>query len=174
MIHSWLAPFSLSLTETFCRFVDLKHNTSLHSITFDQLIICEPYPGRHSIARYVPRIMATIKSPVKQLILRVQINTVDDLNMIDWDAMILVIRTNDNWGGLERVIVAGPRKEILDESEQWMKTRLGALGHVNVMCTLLPKVAVSFCVELSYLVLMGCRLWARKWILFDFKYEIPE
>lgn len=115
--------------------------------------------------------METIKSPMKQLILRVQISAVDDLDMIDWDAMIMVIRTNHNWVGLERVIVAGPRKEILGESERWMKTRLAALGHVNVMCTLLPKVAVSSCVELSYLVLMGCRLWART---RNFKYDFLE
>ncbi|KIY61046.1 hypothetical protein CYLTODRAFT_249785 [Cylindrobasidium torrendii FP15055 ss-10] len=130
-------------TQAFCKYINFKHNTSLQTLYFDQLIICEPYPGRLNVARYVPEVLKTVRSPMKELVLRVQINTVDDLEVIDWDEIISTIKANENWSSLERVVVAGPRKEILKQATEWMRVRLRGLGgQVNVRRELLPRIQV--------------------------------
>lgn len=129
-----------SWSEAFCKYIDFKHNTSLNTLSFDQLIICEPYPGRLNVARYVPEVLKTVQSPMQTLVLRVQINTVDDLEVIAWDDIISTIK---NWSALERVVVAGPRKEIVKQATDWMQARLRALGsRVDVRCELLPRIQV--------------------------------
>ncbi|KAF8904246.1 hypothetical protein CPB85DRAFT_1255407 [Mucidula mucida] len=95
------------MLDTFCHYVDLQHNTSLQSITFDQLIICEPYGGRFEMSRYVPGVLKTINSPMKEITFRVQINTPQDLDLIDWNEVISTIKGAENWTSLENIVVSG-------------------------------------------------------------------
>ncbi|KAG7447192.1 uncharacterized protein BT62DRAFT_931024 [Guyanagaster necrorhizus] len=130
--------------DAFCRYVDLSHNTRLRSLAFDQLILAEPYQARLTAAKHIPQVIDRVSSEIKELILRVQINSTDDLDLIDWDIIVYTINSKRNWGSLESIVVSGPRKEILEESEHWMKKRLqGLKGNVNVTCTLLPTVMVG-------------------------------
>ncbi|KAK0463070.1 uncharacterized protein EV420DRAFT_1522643 [Desarmillaria tabescens] len=129
--------------DAFCRYINLSHNTRLRSLAFDQLILAEPYQARLTAAKHLPEIIGQVSSEIKELALRVQINSTDDLDLIDWDIIIYTINSKRNWESLESIVVSGPRKEILAESEHWMKKRLqGLKGKVNVTCTLLPTVMV--------------------------------
>ncbi|KAK0478792.1 hypothetical protein IW261DRAFT_1420145 [Armillaria novae-zelandiae] len=130
--------------DAFCRYLNLCNNTRLRSLAFDQLILAEPYQARLTASKHVPDVISKVSSEIKELTLRVQINSTDDLDLIDWDIIIHTINSQRNWESLESIVVSGPRKEILAESELWMKKRLqGLKGKVNVRCTLLPTVMVG-------------------------------
>lgn len=112
------------LSDAFCRDVDLGHNTELRSINFNFLAIYTIYSGREHDGIHVPLILAQITSPsIQKVTISVSMDATDNLDVLDWSTINGILE-RPNYSRLQKLEISGVRREFLDETKTWIKSRL--------------------------------------------------
>ncbi|KAF9011462.1 hypothetical protein BDZ89DRAFT_1077852 [Hymenopellis radicata] len=119
--------------DAFCRIADLTTLTKLETLRFGLLTIDSTFLGRGLSAKHVLSILAKLNSPcLKQIRFHVSMEEVADLEMIDWENIVLTLN-GAGYSALEVLSFDGTiQEEDLEDAKPWLHKHVGKRLNRNV------------------------------------------